>query len=375
MTPLTWLVMGAHVPSGGAGGGMVRYVVELVRAMRRRTDLQLHVVASHAAASWWREDMGIQHVHAVPSGPVTVSGVRDLLGLGMPSQPRFDVVHGTKHMLPMPRRAQLRVLTVHDMLPLDRPGDFRRSKRLLLRHPYLTSIRRADLLLCVSEATRRRMASYLPEVVNRARVVQLGPADALLAARPHAVPGLLPGHFVLAVGDNSPRKNLRTLLAGWARVRGRFPAAKLVLVGPPGWGVEGESGSGHVDDRVVRMGHLPDRQLRWCYENAAAVAMPSVLEGFGLPAAEARAFGTPLIISEDSALVEVAQGHGLIADSADPATWAKALAKVLAATCGAEESAPDGEAGEWPDRDWDAIAAETVAAARDRLPVTRAGAP
>lgn len=371
MAPLSWLVMAAHVPSGGAGGGMVRYVVELVRALNRRPDVYVHVIASRAAAPWWRDDFGISRVHPVPGGPVVLAGVRDLLGMGVPNRGRVDVVHGTKHMLPVLRRSRLGVLTVHDMLPLDRPGDFGRGKRLLLRHPYLASLRRADLLLCVSGATRRRLASYLPEVANRSQVVRLGPAEALLETQPEPVPHLANGRFVVAVGDNSPRKNLRTLLAGWPRVRTRFPDVVLALVGPRGWGVEGSSAETRSRDGVVSLGHLPDTQLRWCYENAAAVAMPSTLEGFGLPAAEARAFGAPLVISEDAALAEAADGDGHVADSADPESWARALTKVLSSTTTVQSMPATGARF----RSWDDIAAETVAAVRNRLPAMSGRAP
>lgn len=359
MSKLSWLLMAAHVPAGGAGGGMVRYAIEMAHALHRRDDVDVHVVAAESAADWWAQRLGGAGVHPVKGLPAAAAGIRDLAGASPWAQQRFDVVHATKHLLPLRLRGAVAVLTVHDMLPLDRPLDFTAAKRTLLRRPYLGSIRRADLLLCVSEATRNRMLSYLPEVASRSHVIHLATASALLDAEAEPVSDLHPGEFVLAVGDNSPRKNLSTLLDGWAQMSRRRSRAQLVLTGPPGWGVEGADTSRATG--VTHLGHVGDGQLRWCYENAAAVAIPSKLEGFGLPAAEAVAFGTPLITSEDTALAEAAQETAVIADSTCPDCWAAAMTAALSRRDGGFGRDPN------PGRDWDTVAAETVQAVRGEL--------
>ena len=359
MQRLSGLVMAAHVPPGGAGGGMVRYVVEIVRALDRRDDIDVHVVSSEAAAPWWAQTLGPARVHAVRALPAAAAGIRDLVSAGPPGTHHFDVVHGTKHLLPLRRQGTVSILTVYDMLPLDRPLDFTATKRALLRRPYLDSIRRADVLLCISEATQDRMLSYVPEVAARSEVVRLGTASALLDVAAEPVSELEPGSFVLAVGDNSPRKNLATLLAGWDQMSRRGAAARLVLTGPPGWGVEGADLAGAAG--VTHLGHVSNGQLRWCYENAAAVAIPSMLEGYGLPAAEAVAFGTPLITSEDKALAEAAENTAMIADSACPDCWAAAMSAALSCPNGRRVPASK------PSRGWDTVAEETVRAVRAQL--------
>jgi glycosyltransferase involved in cell wall biosynthesis len=356
MTPLQWLVMAHHVPAGGAGGGMVRYVNELVTALHRRDDVAVHVACTQDAADWWAELLGADAVHPSTSMPTTAAAIRDMAGWGIPGG--FDVLHGAKHLLPKPRLARVHLLTVHDMLPLDRPRDFPPAKRLFLRRPYLDSLRRADLLLSVSEATRNRLVSYLPEVADRVQVVPLAPSDAVLCANPEPIPDVEPGRFVLTVGDHSPRKNQAMLLAGWRRLQDIDRAGKLVWVGPPGWGVD------PVDTdtpNVIRLGHISDELLSWGYRNAAAVAVPSLLEGFGLPAAEARGMGTPLITSEDEALAEAAGHDAAVADSTDPTEWAAAMAAAL------HRPALAAQPGAAPVRSWDDVAAEGVTAVRNLL--------
>lgn len=353
MRPLRWLLMATHVPDEGRGGGMVRYLVELVNALRHRDDVEVHVASNPEAADWWRDRLGDEAVHQIRSMPTTLAGARDLTGWGLPDG--FDVLHGAKHLLPKRRVAPIQVLTVHDMLPLDRPRDFGIAKRILLRRPYLDSLRRADLLLCVSEATRQRLVSYLPEVASRTHIVRLAPSTSVLTADSQPLPGVVSGRFVLTVGDSSPRKNLATLLAGWRRLQHTDPHGQLVWVGPQGWGVDGDL---EWAANVRRLGHVTDEQLRWCYENAAAVAVPSLLEGFGLPVAEARGFGAGLITSEDRALAEAADHGAAVADSTDPIEWAAAMAAALRPGNSASGSVPGRM------RSWNDVADQTVAAVR-----------
>ncbi|MGY1727106.1 glycosyltransferase family 4 protein [Geodermatophilus sp. SYSU D01062] len=360
MRPLSWLMLATQVPASGSGGGIVRYTVELARALQARPDVELSVLATASARAFFTELLGSgDRVVSVPDLPVPARTALERTGLAqLPARRRFDVVHGTKHILPRWGSAT-RVLTVHDMLPLQRPRDFGLLKRTLLTRPYLASIRQADALLCVSRATQRTVERFVPAAVGRTVAVPLAMSSGLRTAECEPVPSLLDREFALVVGDTSPRKNLGLVVDLWPRVVAERPGATLAVVGPPSWGPSelGTNGSESLASGAMQLlGHLSDAQLRWCYENAAVVLCPSRLEGFGLPAIEARSFGAPLITSMDPALVEVSGDSAVHLPEDDADAWASAISSAFRAgrTAGTAVSV----------RDWDEVAAETVTAVR-----------
>ena len=358
--PARWLLMAGHVPAGGVGGGIVRYTLELASALERRDDVELSVLASPAAAGTLADLLGsadrVLRLPAVPGGAIPAY---ERYALGRRLRGRFDVVQGTKHLLPRGTAAHT-ALTVHDMLLFERPEDFGVAKRVLLREPYRASLRQADTLLCVSSATRDRLLARDPASAARSVVVPLATSRRLREADPAPVPELTGRPFGLVVGDGSPRKNVPVVTSAWAQVVRSRPDAVLVHVGPPEWG---RAPYGPAHPLLKDSGHLlhlvgvDDGTLRWCYENAAVVLAPSLAEGFGLPAAEAIDLGAPLVTSLDPALCEVSDGRAEHLAADDVQGWADAVLRHLAA--GRRPAAPG--AGR-PQRTWDDVAAETVRA-------------
>ena len=352
---MRYLLLATHVPRSGSGGGIVRYTVELADALHRRADVELHVLATHDGAAFFASLLPVARIHPVPAAPVAV---RSLLERERPTPGGFDVVHGAKHLVPRRSRGASTVLTVHDTLLLDRPADFGRAKRLLLRRPYLASVREADVLVCVSRATRARLLDYVPTAGDRVRVVPLAASTALAAAPAEPVPPLVGRPFALVIGDASARKNLQLVVDGWPRVRAAVPRAVLAVVGPPDWGRthRGSTWAEQVaDGAVLPLGHVTDGALRWCYEHASVVLCPSVLEGFGLPTVEALRFGAPVVTSEDPALCEAAGGRGVAVPARDRDAWVRATVAGLCGERRRPEAAP---------RSWDDVARETLEAVR-----------
>jgi glycosyltransferase involved in cell wall biosynthesis len=362
MRPLHWLVMATHVPEGGSPGGVVRYTSELIRALAQRPDVVVTALTTKAGTDTVLELMGPSgRVRTVSNAPVQILSVAERHA-SLPGLRRGqDVVHGVKHLLPT-RSTALRVLTVHDMLLLDRPEDFGRAKRCLLPRSYLASIRVADLLLCVSEATRQRLSVQARDTESRSRVVHLATSSSLQSVRSRPIPTLVGRRFALVVGDSSPRKNLRTVMQAWMAVRRALPDAVLAVAGPPSWGetvVGALYGSLVAAGAVVPLGYLDDAELRWAYENAGVVLCPSLAEGFGLPAAEALDFGAPLVVSDDPALREVCAGR---AQAVLPPTAADVWAGAIVDAFVAPVIHPPGRRRSWAD-----VAQESVSAVHDAL--------
>ena len=107
---------------------------------------------------------------------------------------------------------------------------------------------------------------------------------------------------MLAVGTLEPRKNLARVVEATARA-----GVELRLVGAPGWGDAGVAGK-----HVTWLGRIDDEELAAAYRGARSLVFPSLYEGFGIPALEAMACGTPVVTSAGSAMEEV------VGDAADP---------------------------------------------------------
>jgi len=358
---LRWLLLATHVPASGSGGGMVRYCVELARALHDRPDVELHVVCTPEAQAFFTDLLGRDRVHLLPAMPVVL---RSLVERGGPRllpvlRQQWDVVQGAKHLVPRRAGTAIRLLTVHDMNPLDRPADFSALKRVGLRRPYLASVADADVMVCVSAATRARLHAWAPDADGRAAVVHLAASPSLLAAHPVAVPELEGRSYVLVVGDSSPRKNLALAFRAWSGVAARHPAAVLAVVGPPSWGPSqlGAAAPLVASGQVELLGYRSDGELSWLYQHAAALVCPSQLEGFGLPVVEGEALGVPVLISDDAAMGEVGAGAAVPLSPHALDQWQDALSAALEGRLPGTSPAPVRRA-------WSDVAAETVEAVR-----------
>src|SRR4051812_37003111 len=98
--PIRWLLMASHVPPHGRGGGIVRYTVELARALQRRGDVELHLAAS--GSPLWAGGEGEEPPHLVllPAAPSAVMPVVERYLLGRRLNSGFDVIQGAKHLVP-----------------------------------------------------------------------------------------------------------------------------------------------------------------------------------------------------------------------------------------------------------------------------------
>lgn len=310
---------------------MIRYTVEVVRALEARSDVEVHVHCQPASVPFLTDQVGIERprLHATATGRTVLDSLVEQYGLGrLMASLQPTVVLGTKQLLPLRSTAARRVLTIHDMLPFDRPEDFGFLKRSLLPAAYLRSIQQADLLACVSRASRKRLLDIVPEVAQRVTVLPNAMTSALNSVRAEPIHGLSPQSFALVVGDRSRRKNIGFIVDLWSQVVARRPHARLVLVGPPGWG-RNETIPGLAsllaDGSVVEAGLISDGRLKWAYQHAAVTLCPSRLEGFGLPVIEALNLGCQVVLSTDPAQMEAAQGRGTAIDLGDRQGWVDAI--------------------------------------------------
>ncbi|MGR3630879.1 MAG: glycosyltransferase family 4 protein [Limimaricola soesokkakensis] len=191
--------------------------------------------------------------------------------------------------------------------------------------------RRAAMVLTVSEHARADLERFGVVPKGKARVVPNG-ADHVLRLAPDTETlkrhGLEPGRFLLALGSLAPHKNLAMLVrAARARSDRSIP---LVIAGGGDAGVFADGGITPSED-VRMLGRVSDAELRALYDNATALAFPSITEGFGLPPAEAMFCGCPVIASTGGAVPEVCGEAALSLDPNDADGWRAAMERVCAA--------------------------------------------
>ncbi len=230
-----------------------------------------------------------------------------------------------------------RVLTVHDLLPLEHPDEFPGLAARSYWSRYLPStLGAASLLVCDSAYTRSRVLAYRPGLAPRTLVVPLA-APLRPDRRPTAEVTSrlrLPLRFVLAVGSQLPRKDHRVLVEAFARLvqGGAHPDLALVLAGPDGPAtpaIREAIRARRLEGRLVRLPWVEDRDLPGLYRAATVLAFPSRGEGFGLPPLEAMAEGTPVVAADATSVPEIVGDGAVRVPPGDPTALAEALARVL----------------------------------------------
>jgi glycosyltransferase involved in cell wall biosynthesis len=222
----------------------------------------------------------------------------------------IDVAHATG-LVPCGTAAPL-VVTVHDLAFVHDPAKFSAQGVRTMNRSLAAIIRRADRVICSSEATRVDCETAGISV-DRLRVVPLGvdiiavsDSDIERVRRRY----LLPDEFVLFVGTFEPRKNLARLAEAMRRPGMPGP---LVVAGADGWGDVGVVDHGNT----LFLGFIPDADLAPLYAAATVFAYPSEREGFGLPVAEAMAQGAAVVTSSGTSTEEVAGGAAVLVDPFD----------------------------------------------------------
>lgn len=225
------------------------------------------------------------------------------------------------------------VVLCHDLGPVTHPELFAEGTGRAYGLAFSLITEAQPKLVFVSEASRNAMIERYGPLRDSAVIyphIRSG-----LMAGPGRKPDRVDGRYILTVGSLGRRKNQRTAIRAFGRSGLREKGFSYVVCG------EHEPGSQDVleiarrTDGVIALPYVSEEELRWLYRNAVLFVLPSLLEGFGMPVAEAIAAGVVPVLSRSSVLQEVA-GDGCI--TADPmAVEEMALALAGAAEMTAQE--------------------------------------
>lgn len=244
---------------------------------------------------------------------------------------RLDLLHVLGGSSPILYRKPF-VMTVHDLAIYRHPEWFPDGQWFSTRFALPRAVRRASHVIVPSASTKKDLQEIFGVPDDRITVIPHGSTP--LSGAPPAEEG--DGSYILFLGTIEPRKNVVGLVRAYRRLvdgnpeLGRF---ELRLAGRVGWKSETI-----VDEirktqcqgyRISMAGQVPDGERERLLRGASAFAYPSFHEGFGLPVLEALGMGVPTVVSDNSALPEVAGPAALYVPATDEDALASALLKLL----------------------------------------------
>ncbi|MGQ9426876.1 glycosyltransferase family 4 protein [Gilvimarinus sp. F26214L] len=280
------------------------------------------------------EEGEVREEASVPSGPIFGTGIvarlkpflRSVPGVYRGRQaylewqasrksrlPPADLYHEPNY-IPLPYKGP-NVLTVHDMSHVRFPQYHPQERVAFLDRCLPEAVKKASHIITVSEFARQELCEIHPEAEGKTTAVHNGvdddfrPRDSAETAPTLEQWGLVHGSYILSVATLEPRKNLPALVRAYralpTSLRRDVP---LVLAGGKGWKNREleQLVSGLDEARVILTGRVSKTDLVRLVSGAKLFAYPSFYEGFGLPVAEARASGVPVLTSDRGATKEIA---------------------------------------------------------------------
>ena len=215
------------------------------------------------------------------------------------------------------------VTVIHDAQYRHLPQYFSGKKRAWLRASHRNTIRHADEVVAISEYVRADLMRIYGHQAARVRVVpnpiDWGKFEGNVSPRP----GVGRRPYLLTVSAHYPHKNLGTLVKAFVEYRYQGGVHDLVLVGTPAGQLVGTAGADPLaslqgasieDLGITFTGHIDDSVLATYYHNATALLLPSLFEGFGMPAVEALGLGLPVVTSAIEPLLESTLGQANYCD-------------------------------------------------------------
>lgn len=303
--------------------GAFRGLQRLAGACRTLAFANVHALATRDIATPTDAPWQARNFHVNDVFANAVSAFRRFGKFTTLDIPGVDIAHWTAP-IPIRIRNARNVYTIHDLVPLKFPELVTGNQRMF-RVLCEEIAKHADHILTVSECSRQDIIKILNApsglVTNTYQTLEAefwqysSNSDVSILDNI----GLNSRQYFLFFGAIEPKKNVGRILAAHQSADIALP---LVVVGTHGWGSDEDHTQiaklqAQGDGRFKYIDHLPRASLLQLITHARATVFPSIYEGFGLPALESMALGTPVIASNRGSLPEIVGPHGITVDPLD----------------------------------------------------------
>lgn len=217
----------------------------------------------------------------------------------MPSCDVYHATHQDSPYMPWSRRPKV-ILTIHDLNALYEKTNFGSGD--FYKHQLQKKINRAEVVTFISEFTKSEVEKNFDLSGKRLEVIYNGISLGESTTKPSIAPG---EKFLFTVGTVLPKKNFHVLI----EMMKLLPGYQLIIAGTTYHSyakdmIERISAEG-LSEQIFLVGTVNEAEKLWYYKHACAFIFPSLLEGFGLPVAEAMSQGLPLFLSDKTSLPEI----------------------------------------------------------------------
>lgn len=308
----------------GRDAGTLRYWGELLLGLAETDNANEYVVFANPSLRSLvpaRKNLLFQPVPSVPGIPPIL---RQQLFRGWSARGKLDILHSPVSPPPLTFRHGKVVATVFDLAFELYPETTKWTGWLWSKIFAARGFARADHLVAISECTRNDLVRVFGLASDKISVIHPSPRDMfkpVKAPRTLLAKYDLPDPFILFVGTLQRRKNIASLIGAFAIAKRKAGLKHaLVIAGQRGWNyreifqIAARSGS---RDEILFLDYVPDEDLPPLYSAADVLVNLSHYEGFGFPALEAMACGTPVLVSKGSALQEIVGDAGVLVAADD----------------------------------------------------------
>jgi glycosyltransferase involved in cell wall biosynthesis len=322
-------------------GGITRVFSEIIRYMNTQRNISTDVLLGFSGT---RADFGAlvsppgRVIH--PGSALFASGILNYAAnetfstLMGPLLGKYDIYHSTYYRFLPAIRAKRRVATHHDCVQEMFPHLFPNSRRIFRwkREMFL----KADLILCVSAASRTDLLRFYDVAAEKAIVVHNGVSP--MVRDPHGESELraaVSGNFLLYVGARHLYKNFDGLLRAYARSGMKQDYSLLAI----GGGLPNAEHSSLIEQlglarHVKFVPYASTALLAEAYASAALLVYPSLYEGFGMPPLEAASLGCVSLVAANPATIEICQDAAFFFEPSVTEHFSSMLQVALADTAG-----------------------------------------